>query len=99
MGLSVASRGKYWFWGDTGKSPRFVWIFDWRVSVFVLVWVIHARGWTFWTLVVAAVVLWVIERKGFTLQVFIRHLRRVLVGRVRPARPWWWRKKWRTDLI
>jgi intracellular multiplication protein IcmT len=71
-------------WRNTFKSPRFF-IVDARISVFLLVFLMHIRLWTFLILVVTAAIFYIVERRGYAFESAIRALRLKIAGPIRPA--------------
>lgn len=74
------------FWRETMKPARFL-IFDARLSVFVLLFLMHMRLWTGLLMVGVALVFWGCERLwGLDFINMLRGTRAFLAGRLRPAR-------------
>jgi len=77
-------------WRDTMLAVR-LGPFDARVLVTSVVWLAHMRWWTFIVALVGALVFSALEWLGLSLPALVRTLRRLVIGRTRPAVPF--RKK------
>jgi len=77
--------GKPLHWRETQRQPRFL-IFDGRLSVLLLVFVMHPRTWTFALVVIAIGVTTYFGRKGVAPDSILRFIRMRFIGRKRSAR-------------
>jgi len=75
-------------WRDTARPIKFF-FFDARAVFPMLLCVIHARWWTFWTAIGFTVFFAILARYGFTIPVFFRAARSFLAGGYKVAQPWW----------
>lgn len=71
-------------WRNTQKPARFF-MLDARAFVAVLIFLVHARLWTFVLAVLMMVVFWFLERRGLTFEASLRAFRSWILGRYRPA--------------
>jgi len=71
-------------WRNTQKPARFF-VLDARAFSAVMLFIIHARLWTFTLTILIMVIFWVLERRGLTFEAAIRGLRAWVVGARRPA--------------
>lgn len=71
-------------WRNTQKPARFF-ALDARAFAAVLVFLVHARLWTFGLVVIVMLIFWVAERRGLTFEAALRALRAWLAGARRPA--------------
>lgn len=71
-------------WRNTQKPARFF-ALDARAVSALLLFMIHARLWTFILAVVVMFVFWFLERHGLTFEASLRALRCWFLGRRRPA--------------
>lgn len=71
-------------WRNTQKPIRFFFM-DARAFAAFLFFLVHARLWTFVTVVAVMIVFWVMERRGLTFFSALRAFRSWLLGRRRPA--------------
>ncbi len=71
-------------WRNTQKPTRFFFM-DARAFAAFLLFLVHARWWTFGVVVASVVVLWLLERRGLTFDAAVRAVRSWLVGPKRPA--------------
>lgn len=83
------SKGRYWFWRDTGLKPEFFGV-DASAAAPFLLFIVHMRVWTLLLALLTVAVLGVLGRFGLTIPVFKNMLARKLAGRVVVARPWWY---------
>ena len=74
-------------WRDTMLVVR-LGPFDARVLITSVLWLGHMRWWTFTVAVVGALVFAALEWLGLSLPALVRTLRRLVVGRTRPAVPY-----------
>ncbi len=77
-------------WRDTMLPVR-LGPFDGRVLVTSVIWLAHMRWLTFYVALAGALVFSALEWLGLSLPALVRTLRRLVVGRTRPAVPY--RKK------
>ena len=71
-------------WRNTARPVRFFNI-DYRAGIFLFIFLIHIRLWTFILCVSVMVILLVFERRGLTLPLAMRRIRIWFIGPVRPA--------------
>jgi intracellular multiplication protein IcmT len=71
-------------WRNTQKPARFF-VLDARAFLAILLFLVHARLWTFVTAVVVMLAFLFFERRGLTFEASLRALRSWLLGRHRPA--------------
>ena len=76
--------GVTWHWRNTMKPVRFF-MFDARVSFFILLVLVHARLWTLGVMVFVCIIFWILERKGLSFAAACRAVRAWLFGTDRPA--------------
>lgn len=74
----------YNHWRNTARPVRFFNI-DYRAGIFVFVFLMHIRLWTFILMLLVMLVLWIMERRGLTFTLALRRLRVWFLGPVRPA--------------
>ena len=74
-------------WRNTQKPARFF-IFDARAFLAILLFLVHARLWTFTLAILVMVVFLFFERRGLTFEASLRALRCWLMGEHRPANHW-----------
>lgn len=75
------------FWRETQRPARLM-IFDARLMIFVAIFVMHIKLWTFTVLVIAIALFWFLERKGLSMPNAFRRMRALAVGAYRAARPY-----------
>lgn len=80
-------------WHHAAKEPKFLFIFDWKISFIFLFLLFHFRIWVLATLIIFAVILSVLNRFGYSLSVFYKKARSKLAGDVRVSRPFWWNNR------
>jgi hypothetical protein len=85
MTIGPSIYGRPCFWRETMRPAR-VLVFDARLMIFVLLFMLHLRLWTLFALILAAVAFYSIERRGLSFQAVGRLLRSYLAGPDRPAR-------------
>ncbi|MCE6959683.1 IcmT/TraK family protein [Cereibacter sphaeroides] len=73
------------YWRETHRQPRFL-LFDGRITILLLLMVMHIRIWTIALTVIAIAILWWFGRKGVSPDSILRFLRARIVGRRRTAR-------------
>ncbi len=71
-------------WRNTQKPARFG-ALDARAFVAILIFLLHARPWTFVLALVVMLIFWILERRGLTFEASLRALRSWFLGRKRPA--------------
>ena len=71
-------------WRNTQKPARFF-ALDARAFVAILLFLVHARLWTFLLALVIMLLFWILERRGLTFEASLRAFRSWTLGRVRPA--------------
>jgi len=71
-------------WRNTQKPARFF-ALDARAFVAILVFLVHARLWTFILALSVMLLFWVFERRGLTFEASLRAMRSWIIGRKRPA--------------
>ncbi|WCB48142.1 IcmT/TraK family protein (plasmid) [Nitratidesulfovibrio vulgaris] len=71
-------------WRDTAIYPRF-WLFDARCLFPVLLWLCHARSWTFYIAISGVAIFALLEWYGISPAVGMRVARLWITGRVRPV--------------
>lgn len=74
----------YNHWRNTARPVRFFNI-DYRAGIFVFIFMMHIRLYTFITLLLLSILLLILERRGLTLPLAMRRLRIWFIGPVRPA--------------
>jgi len=80
-------------WRNTQKPARFFFV-DARAVSSVLLFLVHARTWTFVLVVVVMIVFWLLERGGLTFDSALRALRSWVLGSNRPGSPRRARRRW-----
>lgn len=80
----VVDAPENWHWRNTMKVVRFF-NFDARAGFFLVLVLVHARLWTFLTLIGVMMVFYLLERKGLTFPAAMRALRVWIIGPERPA--------------
>ena len=77
-------------WRDTGREAK-LWIFN-ATATFPILFFLFSPSWTTVGLVVVTIaVLMLLDYYGFKPIVFLRMVKSLLAGRVKPARSWWLR--------
>jgi len=71
------------YWRDTQRPLRFF-IFDARAAFAILLFLFHAKLWTFITSIVLMFLFWLMERKGLNFTTAFRKIRGFIIGRKRP---------------
>jgi intracellular multiplication protein IcmT len=71
-------------WRNTQKPARFF-ALDARAFGAILLFLVHARLWTFALAVTIMLIFWIFERRGLTFEAALRAIRAWIVGRNRPA--------------
>jgi len=80
-------------WRNTQKPARFFFV-DARAFTSVVLFLVHARVWTFVLFIVVMIAFWLLERGGLTFDSALRALRSWLLGARRPANPRRARRRW-----
>ena len=80
-------------WRNTQKSARFFTL-DARAAGALLVFLVHARLWTFILAVLVMLMFWLLERRGLTFEASLRTFRCWILGRKRPANHRRARRRW-----
>jgi len=80
-------------WRNTQKPARFFFL-DARAFLAILLFVVHARLWTFLCAVVLMTIFWIMERQGLTFDSSLRAFRCWLLGVNRPANARRARRHW-----
>jgi len=73
------------YWRDSQRPPRFF-MFDARAVFPVVIFLFHARLWTFSLAIIIMILFWILERKGLNFTTALRSFRSFLVGSNRPRR-------------
>lgn len=76
----------YNHWRNTARPVRFFNV-DYRAGVFLFLFLMHIRLWTFLIVLTVFIVLLFLERRGLTLPLAMRRLRVWYLGPHRPALP------------
>jgi intracellular multiplication protein IcmT len=71
-------------WRNTQKPARFF-ILDARAFLAIILFLVHARLWTFVLAIVVMLVFWFLERQGLTFEASLRAFRGWFLGHRRPA--------------
>ena len=71
-------------WRNTQKPARFASL-DARAFMAILLFLVHARLWTFVLALVVMILFWLFERRGLTFEAALRSMRVWILGRNRPA--------------
>jgi intracellular multiplication protein IcmT len=71
-------------WRNTQKPVRFFMV-DARSFLAVLLFLVHARLWTFAFVILIMTLFWALERRGLTFSASLRAFRCWILGRNRPA--------------
>jgi hypothetical protein len=71
------------YWRDTQRPLRFF-IFDAKAALAILLFLFHAKLWTFITSIVLMFLFWGMERKGLTFTTALRKVRGFIIGKKRP---------------
>ena len=71
------------YWRDSQRSARFF-MFDAKASFPIILFIFHARLFTFLFAVIVMLVFWFLERKGLDFTTAMRSFRRFLIGNNRP---------------
>lgn len=79
-----------WHWRNSMKPVRFF-IFDARLALFFLVFILHMRMWTFGLFLFFCFFFWFLERRGLVFSAALLTFRTWILGKRRPA--WLWIRK------
>ena len=71
-------------WRNTQKPARFFFL-DARAFLAILLFLVHARLWTFVLAIILMLIFWALERQGLTFESALRALRSWFLGSRRPA--------------
>jgi len=71
-------------WRNTQKPARFGSL-DARAFTAILLFLVHARLWTFVFAIAVMLMFWIFERRGLTFEAALRAMRVWILGRNRPA--------------
>ena len=74
----------YNHWRNTARPVRFFTI-DYRAGIFLFIFLMHIRLWTFLMLLTVCIILFILERRGLSFNVAMRRLRVWFIGKSRPA--------------
>lgn len=74
----------YNHWRNTARPVRFFTI-DYRAGIFLFIFLMHIRLWTFLMMIGVMLVLFILERRGLTFTLALRRLRVWFIGPFRPA--------------
>lgn len=66
---------------------------DARVALFLMVFLMHMRPWTFGLFWVVCFIFWMLERKGLSFDAALRSFRTWLLGTKRPAFLWYRKRR------
>jgi intracellular multiplication protein IcmT len=80
-------------WRNTQKPARFFFL-DARAFVALLVFLVHARAWTFFLAIIVMLGFWLLERRGLTFDAALRAFRCWFLGSRRPANVPSARRRW-----
>lgn len=79
-------------WRNT-QLPVRIFVADARALIPVLAFIVHWSWWTFYVAIAGCIGFGVLEWLGLTYPAAVRLLRRLIVGRVRPAVPSWKKRR------
>jgi len=71
-------------WRNTQRPARFF-ALDARAAATILLFLVHARVWTFVLAILVMIIFWFSERMGLTFESALRALRCYILGQNRPA--------------
>lgn len=71
-------------WRNSARPVRFFGI-DARAGVFLFLFMLHVRMWTFVTLILVCIFFTILERFGLTFTTSLRRIRLFFIGHYRPA--------------
>ena len=74
------------YWRDSQRSTRFF-IFDARAVFPIVLFLFHAKLWTFTFAIAVMIFFWLLERKGLNFTTALRVMRTFLIGQNRPRAP------------
>jgi intracellular multiplication protein IcmT len=74
----------YNHWRNTARPVRFFNV-DYRAGIFLFIFMMHVRLWTFCILLLVLFVLFLLERRGLSFTLALRRLRLWFIGAHRPA--------------
>lgn len=82
------------FWRDTGNQIKF-WIFDWRLSITLLILIFNlSELWAYMLVLTLLVFFQLLNRQGYTLINFIRFIHSKMIGRRAHGKPYWAKRKY-----
>lgn len=74
----------YNHWRNTARPVRFFTV-DYRAGIFLFIFLMHIRIWTFILLLAVLFILFLLDQRGLTMPLAMRRLRIWFIGPVRPA--------------
>lgn len=89
MSLEIVTSEEF-HWRNTMRPVRFF-AFDAKVVVFLGLFMVHARLWTFSLFIVMMLLFWALERRGLLFNAALRAFRTWIYGTHRPG--WLWFRK------
>lgn len=82
------------YWRDSGREIKF-WIFDWKLSITVLILIFNAsRLWAYVLVFITLMFFQYLNKKGYNLSNFIRYINSKLIGKKAHGKPYWFRRKY-----
>jgi hypothetical protein len=76
------AENKFNYWFNSAKPVRFI-VVDYRASLFLIVFLLHMRFYTFILLIFIFVFLWILEMNKLSVNNACKRLRVILAGKVR----------------
>lgn len=76
------SESKFNYWFNSAKTVKFL-VVDYRASLFLVVFLLHMRFYTFVLLIFIFVVLWILDMNKLSVNNACKRLRVILAGKVR----------------
>lgn len=73
------------YWRDSQRSTRFFMV-DAKAVFPIVLFLFHARLWTFLTAISVMLIFWALERKGLNFTTALRTFRAFLIGQYRPRK-------------
>ena len=67
-------------WRDSARNPRFFFV-DARAALFILLWLVHIRLWTFLLAIGALIIFGIMEYFNYTMPVALRVMHGLLFGK------------------
>lgn len=80
-------------WRNTQKTARFF-VLDAKAFLAILLFLVHARLWTFIVVLIVMFIFWALERRGLTFDSALRALRCWMLGKTRPANSRRAKRRW-----